>query len=218
MQGKTTLSYLTQMAGITVQSFLSAATGMAVGIGLIRGFARHSPTIGNFWVDITRALLYVLLPITIVATLVLVWQGVPQTLDGTIGAATVEGGRQLIARGPVASQVAIKMLSSDGGGFFNANSAHPFENPTATTNLLEMLLIFAIGAGLTNTFGRMIGNERQGWALLAAMGILYAVGVHLRRLRNSLAGQGIEITLGGENRAPGKRRTKTIVIERLVKP
>src|SRR6202030_499394 len=176
--GETTLSYLTQMAGITVQSFLSAATGIAVGVALVRGFARRlSPTVGNFWVDVTRAVLYVLLPITASATLFLVWQGVPQTLDGTIGVSTIEGGRALIARGPVASQIAIKMLSSDGGGFFNANSAHPFENPTAATNLLEMVLIFVIGAGLTNTFGRMIGNERQGWALLAAMGMLYAAGV-----------------------------------------
>jgi potassium-transporting ATPase potassium-binding subunit len=176
--GETTLGYLSQMAGITVQSFLSAATGIAVGIALVRGFARrHSHTIGNFWVDMTRALLYVLLPITVAAALFLVWQGVPQTLGGTVGVTTLEGGHQPIARGPVASQVAIKMLSSDGGGFFNVNSAHPFENPTAATNLVEMLLIFAIGAGLTNTFGRMIGSERQGWALLAAMGILYAVGV-----------------------------------------
>jgi K+-transporting ATPase ATPase A chain len=176
--GETTLGYLTQMAGITVQSFLSAATGIAVGVALVRGFARRlSPTVGNFWVDVTRAVLYVLLPIAMLATLFLVWQGVPQTLDGTIGITTLEGGQQLIARGPVASQIAIKMLSSDGGGFFNANSAHPFENPTAATNLLEMVLIFVIGAGLTNTFGRMIGNERQGWALLAAIGILYAAGV-----------------------------------------
>jgi K+-transporting ATPase ATPase A chain len=135
--GETTLGYLSQMAGITVQSFLSAATGIAVGIALVRGFVRrHSQTIGNFWVDVTRALLYVLLPITVAATLFLVWQGVPQTLDGTVGVTTLEGGHQLIARGPVASQVAIKMLSSDGGGFFNVNSAHPFENPTAATNLL----------------------------------------------------------------------------------
>ncbi len=176
--GETTLGYLTQMAGITVQSFLSAATGIAVGVALVRGFARRlSPTVGNFWVDMTRAVLYVLLPIAASATLFLVWQGVPQTLDGTIGITTLQDGQQLIARGPVASQIAIKMLSSDGGGFFNANSAHPFENPTAATNLLEMVLIFIIGAGLTNTFGRMIGNERQGWALLAAMGMLYAAGV-----------------------------------------
>ena len=176
--GETTLSYLSQMAGITVQSFLSAATGIAVAIALMRGFARRRfSTVGNFWVDMTRALLYVLLPICIAATVFLVWQGVPQTLSGTIGAATLDRGQQLIARGPVASQVAIKLLSGDGGGFFNVNSAHPFENPTAAANLVEMLLIFVIGAALTNTFGRMVGNEGHGWALLAAMGILYIAGV-----------------------------------------
>jgi potassium-transporting ATPase potassium-binding subunit len=176
--GETTLSYLSQMVGITVQSFLSAATGIAVAIALIRGFARRRfSTVGNFWVDTNRAVLYVLLPMCIVASLFLIWQGVPQTLDGPVGAATLDGGQQLIARGPVASQEAIKLLSGDGGGFFNVNSAHPFENPTAVTNLVEMLLIFLIGAGLTNTFGRMVGNEGQGWALLAAMGILYIAGV-----------------------------------------
>jgi K+-transporting ATPase ATPase A chain len=176
--GETTLSYLSQMAGITVQSFLSAATGIAVAIALMRGVARRrSSTVGNFWVDMTRALLYVLLPICIAATLFLVWQVVPQTLSGTISAATLDGGQQLIVRGPVASQVAIKLLSGDGGGFLNVNSAHPFENPTAAANLVEMLLIFVIGAALTNTFGRMVGNEGHGWALLAAMGILYIAGV-----------------------------------------
>ena len=175
--GETTLSYLSQMTGITVQSFLSAASGIAVAIALIRGFARRrAPTIGNFWADMVRATLYVLLPISIVASLFLIWQGVPQTLDGSVDATTLEGGKQLIARGPVASQIAIKMLSSDGGGFFNANSAHPFENPTALTNLIEMALIFLIGAALTNTFGRMIGDQRQGWALLVVMGILFLGG------------------------------------------
>src|SRR5271166_5291125 len=175
--GETTLSYFSQMMGITVQSFLSAASGIAVAIALIRGFARrHASTIGNFWTDMVRATLYVLLPICIVASLVLIWQGVPQTLEGSVDAATLEGAKQLIARGPVASQIAIKMLSSDGGGFFNANSAHPFENPTALANLIEMGLIFLIGAALTNIFGRMIGDQRQGWALLAAMGILFLSG------------------------------------------
>jgi len=169
--GETTLSYFSQMTGITVQSFLSAASGIAVAIALIRGFARRrAPTIGNFWADMVRATLYVLLPVCVVASLFLTWQGVPQTLDGSVDATTLEGGKLLIARGPVASQIAIKMLSSDGGGFFNANSAHPFENPTALTNLIEMGLIFLIGAALTNTFGRMIGDQRQGWALLAVMG------------------------------------------------
>ena len=176
--GETTLSYLSQMAGITVQSFLSAATGIAVAIALIRGFARpRFSTVGNFWVDMTRASLFVLLPICITATLFLVWQGVPQTLGTTINAAPLDGGQQLIARGPVASQIAIKLLSGDGGGFFNVNSAHPFENPTAAANFVEMLLIFAVSAALTNTFGRMVGNEGHGWALLAAMGILYIAGV-----------------------------------------
>ncbi len=175
--GETTLSYLSQMTGITVQSFLSAASGIAVAVALIRGFARrHASTIGNFWTDMVRATLYVLLPICAVASLFLIWQGVPQTLAASVEATTLEGGKQLIARGPVASQIAIKMLSSDGGGFFNANSAHPFENPTALTNLIEMGLIFLIGAALTNTFGRMIGDQRQGWALLAAMGILFLSG------------------------------------------
>ena len=175
--GETTLSYFSQMMGITVQSFLSAASGIAVAIALIRGFARrHASTIGNFWTDMVRATLYVLLPICIVASLVLIWQGVPQTLEGSVDAATLEGAKQLIARGPVASQIAIKMLSSDGGGFFNANSAHPFENPTALANLIEMGLIFLIGSALTNTFGRMIGDQRQGWALLAVMGILFLAG------------------------------------------
>ncbi|MBV8119430.1 MAG: potassium-transporting ATPase subunit A, partial [Alphaproteobacteria bacterium] len=161
-----------------VQSFLSATTGVAVAIALIRGFARRRfATIGNFWVDMTRALLYVLLPIAITAAVFLVWQGVPQTLGSSIGAATLDGGQQLIARGPVASQEAIKLMSGDGGGFFNVNSAHPFENPTAASNLIEMVLMFVIGAALTNTFGRMIGHESHGWALLAAMAVLYIVGV-----------------------------------------
>jgi potassium-transporting ATPase potassium-binding subunit len=175
--GETTLSNFSQMTGITVQSFLSAASGIAVAIALIRGFARsRALTIGNFWADMVRATLYVLLPICILASLFLVWQGVPQTLEGPVDAAALEGGKQLIARGPVASQIAIKMLSSDGGGFFNANSAHPFENPTALSNLIEMALIFLIGAALTNAFGHMIGDQRQGWALLAVMGILFLGG------------------------------------------
>ncbi len=176
--GESTLSYFTQMAGITVQSFLSAATGVAVAVALVRGFARRSVrTIGNFWVDITRVTLYILLPVCIVATLILVWQGVPQTLGPYVGAITLEGARQLLARGPVASQEAIKLLSGDGGGFFNANSAHPFENPTALTGVLEMLLIFLIGAALTNTFGRMVGDQRQGWVLFAAMAVIFLAGV-----------------------------------------
>jgi K+-transporting ATPase ATPase A chain len=168
------------MAGITVLSFLSAATGIAVAIALIRGFARQrSEEIGNFWVDQTRALLYVLLPLSFVGAIVLAALGVPQTLGHAAHAVTMEGARQVIALGPVASQESITLLSGDGGAFYNANSAHPFENPNAVTNLLEMVLIFVIGAALTNTFGRMVGSQRQGWTLLAVMGILFFAGVSM---------------------------------------
>jgi K+-transporting ATPase ATPase A chain len=178
--GEGTLSYLTQMLGLTHQNYLSAATGIALAVALIRGFARHSvQTIGNFWVDITRCTLYVLMPICIVATLFLVWQGMPQTLGPYVEATTLEGAKQTIAVGPVASQVAIKMLGTNGGGFFNANAAHPFENPTALSNYLQIILIFALGAGLTNVFGRMVGDQRQGWAILAVMGVLFIAGVTL---------------------------------------
>ena len=176
--GEATLSYASQMAGITVQSFLSAASGMAVAIALIRGFARQrSATVGNFWVDLTRGMLYVLLPICVLAALFLVAEGVPQTLAPYAEVATLEGRRQVIARGPVATQEAIKLLSGDGGGFFNANSAHPFENPTLLTNFVEVALMFALGAALTNCFGRMVGSERQGWVLLCVMAILFGLGV-----------------------------------------
>jgi K+-transporting ATPase ATPase A chain len=178
--GEGTMSYLTQMLGLTHQNYLSAATGIALAVALIRGFSRHSvQTIGNFWVDITRCTLYVLMPICIVAALLLVWQGMPQTLGPYVEATTLEGTKQTIAVGPVASQVAIKMLGTNGGGFFNANAAHPFENPTALSNFLQIILIFALGAGLTNVFGRMVGNQRQGWAILAAMGVLFLAGVVL---------------------------------------
>jgi potassium-transporting ATPase potassium-binding subunit len=176
--GETTLSYMLQMAGISVHSFLSAASGLAIAIVLIRGFARRqSITIGNFWTDLTRGTLYVLLPICVVAGLFLLASGVPQTLAPSIEAATLEGGHQLIARGPAASQEVIKLLSGDGGGFFNANSAHPFENPTPLTNFTEMVLIFALGAALTNCFGRMVHSERQGWTLLCVMAVLFGLGV-----------------------------------------
>jgi K+-transporting ATPase ATPase A chain len=176
--GESTLSYLTQMAGLTVQNFVSAATGIALAVALIRGFARASAkTIGNFWLDLTRCTLYILLPICVVYALFLVWQGMPQTLGPYVDAATLEGGKQTIAVGPVASQVAIKMLGTNGGGFFNANAAHPFENPTALSNFIQMLSIFSLGAALTNVFGRMVGNQRQGWAILAAMGVLFLSGV-----------------------------------------
>jgi K+-transporting ATPase ATPase A chain len=176
--GESTLSYLTQMVGLTHQNFLSAATGIALAVALIRGFSRSSMrTIGNFWVDVTRCTLYVLLPICIVYALFLISQGMPQTIGPYVEATTLEGARQTIAVGPVASQVAIKMLGTNGGGFFNANAAHPFENPTALSNFVQMISIFAIGAALTNVFGRMVGDQRQGWAILAVMGTLFVSGV-----------------------------------------
>ncbi|RVU17840.1 potassium-transporting ATPase subunit KdpA [Methylobacterium oryzihabitans] len=176
--GETTLSHLSQMVGLTHQNFVSAASGIATAVALIRGFARASTrTLGSFWVDMTRATLYLLLPLCLVMALFLVWQGIPQTLAGSFDATTLEGARQTIAVGPVASQVAVKMLGTNGGGFFNANAAHPFENPTALSNFLQMVAIFAIGAALTNVFGRMVGDERQGWAILAAMGVLFLAGV-----------------------------------------
>jgi K+-transporting ATPase ATPase A chain len=176
--GESTLSYLVQMVGLTHQNFLSAATGIALAVALIRGFSRASVrTVGNFWVDVTRCTLYVLLPICVVYTLFLVWQGIPQTLGAYVDATTLEGAKQTIAVGPVASQVAIKMLGTNGGGFFNANAAHPFENPTALSNFVQMISIFAIGAALTNVFGRMVGNQRQGWAILSVMGVLFMAGV-----------------------------------------
>ncbi|MGA3137728.1 MAG: potassium-transporting ATPase subunit KdpA [Xanthobacteraceae bacterium] len=176
--GESTMSYLVQMLGLTHQNYLSAATGIALAVALIRGFSRHSVgSVGNFWVDITRCTLYLLIPICVPYALFLIWQGIPQTLGAYVDAATLEGAKQTIAVGPVASQVAIKMLGTNGGGFFNANAAHPFENPTALSNFVQMISIFAIGAGLTNTFGRMVGDQRQGWALLAAMGVLFIAGV-----------------------------------------
>jgi K+-transporting ATPase ATPase A chain len=176
--GESTLSYLVQMLGLTPQNFLSSATGIAIAVTLIRGFARASMrTVGNFWVDVTRCTLYILLPICAVYTLFLVWQGIPQTLGAYVEATTLEGAKQTIAVGPVASQVAIKMLGTNGDGFFNANAAHPFENPTAFSNFVQMISILAIGAALTNVFGRTVGNQRQGWAVLAVMGVLFIAGV-----------------------------------------
>jgi potassium-transporting ATPase potassium-binding subunit len=175
---ETTMSYLTQMTALTVHNFVSAATGIALAIALIRGFARRSAqTIGNFWVDLTRCVLYILLPISIVVALVLIWQGTPDNLHAYTEVTTLEGGKQLIAQGPVASQEVIKVFGTNGGGFMNANSAHPFENPTALTNLIQILLIFSIGAGLTNVFGRMVGSQRQGWAIFAVMGLLFLAGI-----------------------------------------
>jgi K+-transporting ATPase ATPase A chain len=175
---ETTMSYLVQMAGLTVHNFVSAATGIALAIALIRGFARRSAKgIGNFWVDLTRCTLYVLLPISVVVGLFFVWQGMPQNLGAYTEATTLEGAKQVIAQGPVASQEVIKMLGTNGGGFFNTNSAHPFENPNTITNFVQIVLIFSIGASLTNVFGRMIGDQRQGWAVFAVMGILFLGGV-----------------------------------------
>lgn len=176
--GESTMSYLSQMAGLSVQNFLSAATGIALAVALVRGFARtETKGIGNFWADMVRATLYVLLPFCLLLTIFYVWQGVPQNLSGYVEATTLEGAKQTIAQGPVASQLAIKMLGTNGGGFFNANSAHPYENPTALSNLVQMLSIFVIGAAFTNLFGRAVGDERQGWAILAAMSVLFLVGV-----------------------------------------
>jgi len=176
--GETTMSYLTDMLGLTVQNFVSAAAGIALAIALIRGFARRSArTIGNFWVDLTRCVLYILLPLSIVVALVLAWQGVPQNLGAYTDATTLEGAKQVIAQGPAASQIAIKQLGTNGGGFFNANSAHPFENPNALTNLIEMWAILVISAALTYTFGRMVGDTRQGWAIFAVMGVLFLAGL-----------------------------------------
>ncbi|HEY4124745.1 MAG TPA: potassium-transporting ATPase subunit KdpA [Rhizomicrobium sp.] len=175
---ETTMSYLVQMAGLTVHNFVSAATGIALAVALVRGFARRSVKgLGNFWVDLTRCTLYILLPISIVVGLFFVWQGMPQNLGGYVNATTLEGAKQVIAQGPVASQEVIKMLGTNGGGFFNTNSAHPYENPNAITNLVQIILIFSIGAALTNVFGRMVGNQRQGWAIFAVMGLLFLAGV-----------------------------------------
>ena len=176
--GETTMSYLVQMAGLTVHNFVSAATGIVLAVALVRGFARHTAkTIGNFWVDLVRCTLWILLPLSLVLALLLVWQGVPQNLHPYVSATTVEGTAQVIPQGPIASQEAIKQLGTNGGGFFNANSAHPYENPTPLSNLLEMLGIFALGAPLTYTFGRMVKDQRQGWALLGAMMLLCVLGV-----------------------------------------
>ncbi|BCA62566.1 potassium-transporting ATPase subunit A [Sphingomonas sp. HMP9] len=176
--GESTMSNFSQMFGLAIHNFLSAATGIALAFALFRGFARRSAaTIGNFWADVTRVALYLLLPLCIVLTLVYIASGVPQTLAGVVDIQTLEGAKQSLLLGPVASQEAIKMLGTNGGGFFNANSAHPFENPTALANLIQMLSIFVIGFGLTWTFGKAVGNTRQGWAILSAMLILFLASV-----------------------------------------
>jgi K+-transporting ATPase ATPase A chain len=176
--GESTLSYLSQMMGLTTQNFVSAATGIALLIALIRAFARASGnTVGNFWVDLTRTTLYVLLPLAAIGALILIWQGTPQNLGPYVDATTLEGAKQTIAQGPAASQIAIKQLGTNGGGFWNANGAYPYENPTPLSNFLEVLYILLIPAALTYTFGRMVGDQRQGWALYAAMSVIFLAGV-----------------------------------------
>ena len=180
--GETTMSYLSQMAGLAWHNFISAAAGIAVAVAMARGLTRRGEgkrtgTIGNVWVDLTRATVYVLLPLSVVFALIFVSQGMIQNLSPYANVTTLEGGRQVIAMGPVASQEAIKQLGTNGGGFFNVNAAHPFENPNPLTNFLSMFLIFVIPAGLTYTFGRMAGDQRQGWALFGAMAFLFFAGV-----------------------------------------
>ena len=176
--GETTMSHLTQMLGLTVHNFLSAATGLAMAFALTRGFSRAtSPTVGNFWVDMTRATLYILLPLAVVVALALVALGAPQTLTGALEATTLEGAKQVISIGPVASQEAIKELGTNGGGFFNANSAHPFENPNAFSNMLEIWAILVVPFATAFAFGRAVGDERQGRAIVVAMSIVLGVGI-----------------------------------------
>ena len=170
----TTMSYLTQMAALAVQNFVSAAVGIAVAVALIRGFARHTTkTIGNFWADVTRCTIYILLPTCVLTTLFFVSQGCIQNFKGPVTAQTLEGAQQTIGQGPLASQLSIKMLGTNGGGFFNANSSHPYENPTPASNLLQLVLIFALAAGLTYMFGKAVKDTRQGWTVFAAMSVLF---------------------------------------------
>ena len=176
--GESTLSYFSQMVGLTTQNFVSAATGIALLLALARAFARTSGrTVGNFWVDLTRSTLFVLLPLSIVAALILVWQGVPQNLGPYVDATTLEGSKQVLSQGPAASQIAIKQLGTNGGGFWNANSSVPYENPTPVSNFLQVLFILLVPAALTCTFGRMVRDERQGWALYAAMSVIFVAGL-----------------------------------------
>lgn len=200
---ETTVSYFVQMAALAVQNFVSAAAGMAVAVALIRGFSRHTAkTIGNFWVDVTRWTLYILLPICVLATLFFVWQGSIQNFKPYQTIQTLEGSSQVIAQGPLASQLAIKMLGTNGGGFFNANSAHPYENPTPLSNMLQMILIFCVGAGFTYMFGKMVRDTRQGWAIFGAMAVMFVVGVFVcywaeQRGNPVLAAAGVEHTYTG---------------------
>ena len=176
--GETTMSHLSQMAGLTVQNFVSAAVGIAMAMALTRAFARSkASTLGNFWADMTRATLYVLLPLAVIVALIFVAMGLPQTLDASVTATTLEGGKQVIALGPVATQEAIKQLGTNGGGFFNVNATHPFENPTAFSNLLNIFAMLSVSAALVYSFGQMVGDRRQGWAFLAAIAVLLVAGV-----------------------------------------
>jgi len=205
--GESTMAYLTQMMGMTVKNFVSAATGMAVLMALVRGFTRRqTKTVGNFYVDSVRSILYVLLPLAVLVTLALVWQGVPQNLDAYVEATTLEGAKQVVAGGPVASQVAIKHLGTNGGGFFNANSAHPFENPTALSNLIEIAGEVLISAGLVFAFGRMIGDRRQARALFLAMATMLAIGISVCYWAEAggnpqVQAMGVDVVSG--DRAPG---------------
>jgi K+-transporting ATPase ATPase A chain len=176
--GEAQLSYLSQMAGLTVQNFVSAGTGMAVAVAVIRGFVvAKGATLGNFWVDLTRSVLWILLPLSVVLALFFAWQGVPQTLQGAVVATGVEGHEQIIARGPAAAQIAIKQLGTNGGGFFGVNSAHPFENPTLASNMAQSLSILLIPVAFCFLFGRMAGDRRQGWAIFAAMAVMFVAGL-----------------------------------------
>jgi K+-transporting ATPase ATPase A chain len=199
--GETGASYLTQMTFLAVRNFTSAATGLAIAIALIRGLTRRtSATIGNYWVDLTRGVLYVLLPISIVGAIFLVWQGVPQTFDGPAAVTTLEGAQQTLARGPIASQEIIKELGNNGGGFLNANSAHPFENPNPLTNLVEMIAMFAVPFALTFAFGRYAKDQRQGWVIFGAMATVFVVGalvaINAETSPNPLFPPGIDQSLG----------------------
>ena len=195
--GETGATYLTQAAVLAVRNFTSAATGLAVAIALIRGLTRRSAkTLGNYWVDLTRGVLYILLPISIVGALVLVWQGVPQTWNPSQTVTTLQGAQQTIAMGPIASQEWIKEMGNNGGGFFNANSAHPFENPTPLTNWLEMFAILLCAFSLTYTFGKYAGNQRQGWTIFGAMAAILLVGAVVGDARR----------VDGQPALPGRRR------------
>ena len=200
--GETTLSHFSQMAGLTVQNFVSAAAGIAMALAVTRAFARSgAKTVGNFWVDLTRATLYVLLPLSIIVALIFVAMGLPQTLEASVTATTLEGAQQTIALGPVASQEAIKQLGTNGGGFFNVNAAHPFENPTALSNYLNIVAMLGVSASLVYAFGQMVGDRRQGWAFLAATAILLCIGIGLIYWAESqgnpiLTGLGVDPTFG----------------------